>query len=112
MKWLCLKSKHYISLFHFRQKLFAQLKMLESSSLFYSYSSLEQEAIFWFIQKSITATLFVCWQFFNSISDEKIVLAAESLAGYSVVFLVFVENIILIILLATRKQIQVRLIYQ
>ena len=50
---------------------------------------------------------YVCWQIFNSISDEKIVLVVESLAGYSVVFLVFVENIILIILLATRKQIQV-----
>ena len=50
---------------------------------------------------------YICWQILNSISDEKIVLAAESIAGYSVVFVVFVENIILIILLASRKTIQV-----
>ncbi len=43
---------------------------------------------------------------FNSKTDEEIVLAAESIAGYSVVFLVFVENIILITLMATRKSIQ------
>ena len=50
---------------------------------------------------------YVCWQTFSSSSDEKIVLAAESIVGYSVVFVVFIENLILIALLASRKTIQV-----
>ena len=50
---------------------------------------------------------YVCWQTFSASSDEKIVLAAESIVGYSVVFVVFIENLILIALLASRKTIQV-----
>ena len=57
--------------------------------------------------KKVFDNLFVCWQIFNSSSDEKWVLVVESLVGYSVVFIVFVENVILIVILASRKNIQV-----
>ena len=59
--------------------------------------------------KKVFDNLYVCWQIFNSVSDEKWVLAVESMVGYSVVFVVFVENIILIVILASRKTIQVNM---
>ena len=60
--------------------------------------------------KSYYSNGYVCQQIYSSVSDKEIALAIESISGYSVVFTVFVENIILIILLTTRKQIQVSLI--
>ena len=57
--------------------------------------------------KEVFSNVYVCWQIFYSVQDEKFVLVAESIVGYSCVFVVFVENIILIVLLATRKNIQV-----
>ena len=48
-------------------------------------------------------------QRFNFFQDTETVV--ESLVGYMVVFLVFLENVILIILLASRSDIRVRILF-